>query len=35
VAEDIIRGQRDPLILKRRQSAGDIQRHLEMLQWEG
>lgn len=33
VVKDIIRGQRDSLILERFQSAGDIQRHLENLQW--
>jgi hypothetical protein len=34
VVKDIIRGQRDSLILERFQSAGDIQRHLETLEWE-
>lgn len=34
VVRNIIRGQRDTLILERFQSAGDIQRHLEMLEWE-
>ena len=34
VVKDIIRGQKDSLILARFQSAGDIQRHLENLQWE-
>jgi hypothetical protein len=33
VVKDIIRGQKDSLILARFQSAGDIQRHLETLQW--
>ena len=33
VVKDIIRGQKDSLILERFQSAGDIQRHLENLQW--
>jgi hypothetical protein len=33
VVKDIIRGQKDSLILERFQSAGDIQRHLESLQW--
>jgi tRNA A-37 threonylcarbamoyl transferase component Bud32 len=33
VIKDIIRGQRDSLILERFQSAGDIQRHLENLTW--
>ena len=33
VVKDIIRGQKDSLILKRFQSAADIQRHLENLQW--
>jgi serine/threonine protein kinase len=32
--KDIIRGQKDSLILERFQSAGDIQRHLENLQWD-
>src|SRR3954447_15811287 len=35
VVKDIIRGQKDSLILERFQSAGDIQRHLETLEWEG
>lgn len=34
VVKDIIRGQRDSLILERFQSAGDLQRHLEGLQWD-
>lgn len=34
VVKDIIRGQKDSLILERFQSAGDIQRHLENLVWE-
>jgi tRNA A-37 threonylcarbamoyl transferase component Bud32 len=33
VVRDIIRGQKDSLILQRFSSAGDIQRHLETLQW--
>jgi len=33
VVKDIIRGQKDSLILARFGSAGDIQRHLENLQW--
>jgi tRNA A-37 threonylcarbamoyl transferase component Bud32 len=33
VVKDIIRGQKDSLILQRFSSAGDIQRHLETLQW--
>jgi len=33
VVKDIIRGFRDTLVLQRFQSAGDIQRHLETLQW--
>jgi tRNA A-37 threonylcarbamoyl transferase component Bud32 len=33
VVKDIIRGLKDSLILQRFQSAGDIQRHLETLQW--
>jgi len=33
VVKDIIRGLKDSLILARFQSAGDIQRHLEGLQW--
>jgi tRNA A-37 threonylcarbamoyl transferase component Bud32 len=32
--KDIIRGLKDSLILERFQSAGDIQRHLENLQWD-
>lgn len=35
VVKDIIRGQRDSLILERFQSAGDILRHLETLDWNG
>jgi len=34
VVKDIIRGLKDSLILERFQSAGDIQRHLETLEWE-
>jgi hypothetical protein len=33
VVKDIIRGLKDSLILQRFQSAGDIQRHLENLEW--
>ena len=33
VVKDIIRGLKDSLILDRFQSAGDIQRHLETLEW--
>ena len=33
VVKDIIRGLKDSLILQRFQSAGDIQRHLESLEW--
>jgi serine/threonine protein kinase len=33
VVKDIIRGLKDSLILARFQSAGDLQRHLENLQW--
>lgn len=33
VVKDIIRGFRDTLVLQRFQSAGDIQRHLETLEW--
>jgi tRNA A-37 threonylcarbamoyl transferase component Bud32 len=33
VVKDIVRGLKDSLILKRFRSAGDIQRHLETLQW--
>lgn len=35
VVKDIIRGQKDSLILERFGSAGDIARHLETLQWDG
>ncbi|HEY8666120.1 MAG TPA: protein kinase [Tepidisphaeraceae bacterium] len=34
VVKEIIRGLKDTLILQRFQSAGDIQHHLEELQWE-
>ena len=34
VVKDIIRGQKDGLILKRFASAGDIQKHLDSLQWD-
>jgi tRNA A-37 threonylcarbamoyl transferase component Bud32 len=34
VVKEIIRGQRDSLIVERFSSAGDIQRHLETLQWD-
>jgi tRNA A-37 threonylcarbamoyl transferase component Bud32 len=34
VVKDIIRGQKDSLILERFASAGDIARHLETLEWE-
>ena len=34
VVKDIIRGSKDSLILDRFSSAGDIQRHLETLQWD-
>ncbi len=34
VVKDIIRGLKDSLILARFNSAGDIQRHLETLEWE-
>lgn len=34
VVKNIIRGLKDSLILDRFQSAGDIQRHLEALEWE-
>ncbi|HWP39819.1 MAG TPA: protein kinase [Tepidisphaeraceae bacterium] len=34
VVKDIIRGQKDSLILQRFTSAGDIARHLETLQWD-
>jgi tRNA A-37 threonylcarbamoyl transferase component Bud32 len=33
IVKDVIRGLKDSLILARFQSAGDIQRHLESLQW--
>jgi hypothetical protein len=33
VVKDIIRGQKDSLILQRFDSASDLQRHLENLQW--
>jgi serine/threonine protein kinase len=33
VVKDVIRGRRDSLILERFQSAGDIQHHLENLEW--
>jgi serine/threonine protein kinase len=33
VVKDIVRGLKDSLILARFQSAGDIQRHLESLEW--
>jgi hypothetical protein len=33
VVKEIIRGQKDTLILERFSSAGDIQRHLETLEW--
>jgi len=33
VVKDIVRGLKDSLILQRFSSAGDIQRHLETLQW--
>jgi tRNA A-37 threonylcarbamoyl transferase component Bud32 len=35
VVKDIVRGQKDSLILDRFSSAGDIARHLESLQWNG
>ena len=35
VVKDIIRGGKDSLVLERFLSAGDIQRHLETLTWEG
>lgn len=35
VVKDIIRGQKDSLILRRFSSAGDIARHLETLTWDG
>jgi tRNA A-37 threonylcarbamoyl transferase component Bud32 len=34
VVKDIVRGLKDSLILQRFQSAGDLQRHLENLQWD-
>jgi tRNA A-37 threonylcarbamoyl transferase component Bud32 len=34
IVKDIIRGLKDTLILDRFDSAGDIQRHLETLEWE-
>lgn len=34
VIKDIIRGLKDSLILERFQSAGDIQRHLETIEWD-
>lgn len=34
VIKEIVRGLKDSLILQRFQSAGDIQRHLETLEWE-
>ena len=34
VVKNIIRGQKDSLILSRFQSAADIQHHLETLQWD-
>jgi tRNA A-37 threonylcarbamoyl transferase component Bud32 len=34
VIKEIVRGLKDSLILERFQSAGDIQRHLENLEWE-
>ncbi len=34
VVKDIIRGLKDSLILERFQSAGDIQRHIENLEWD-
>lgn len=34
VVKDIIRGQKDTLILERFQTAGDIHRHLEQLEWD-
>jgi hypothetical protein len=33
LVKEIIRGQKDSLILERFSSAGDIQRHLETLEW--
>lgn len=35
VVKDIVRGQKDSLILARFGSAGDIARHLETVQWDG
>src|SRR3954451_16867843 len=35
VVKEIIRGGKDSLVLERFQSAGDIQRHLETLSWDG
>jgi len=35
VVKDVIRGLKDSLILQRFDSAGDIQRHLETLSWDG
>jgi tRNA A-37 threonylcarbamoyl transferase component Bud32 len=35
VIKDIVRGLKDSLILARFQNAGDLQRHLETLDWEG
>jgi len=35
VVKDVIRGLKDSLILERFQTAGDIQRHLETLDWDG
>jgi hypothetical protein len=34
VVKEIIRGLKDSLILERFSSAGDIQRHLENLEWD-
>jgi hypothetical protein len=34
VVKEIIRGLKDSLILERFHSAGDIQRHLENLEWD-
>lgn len=34
VVKDVIRGLKDSLILERFQTAGDIQRHLERLEWD-
>jgi len=33
VVKEIIRGQKDSLVLERFSSAGDIQKHLETLEW--